>query len=115
MEGLIRRVVPRRVDAQTGRPVGHDDRGNAQSRNGKGRAGRTGNPAVRIHSDDRPLHAPRHAGHALAQHQRHFLFEGHGLDHVADRRDAQTGRRVIRSGGRRHLQGSGQHQGRCGT
>ena len=115
MEGLMRRVVPRRVDAQTGRPVSQNDRGNAQSRNGKGRAGRTGNPAVRVDPDDRPLHAPRHAGHALAQHQRHFLFEGHGLDHVEDRRDTQTGRRVIRDGGRRHLQGSGQRQGRCGT
>ena len=115
VEGLIRRVVPRRVDAQTGRPIGQNDRGNAQSCNGKGRAGRTGNPAVHINANNRPLHAPRHAGHALTQHQRHFLFEGHGLDHVADRRDAQTGRSVIRSGGRRHLQGSGQHQGRCGT
>ena len=115
VEGLIRRVVPRRVDAQTGRPIGQNDRGNAQSCNGKGRAGRTGNPAVRIHPDDRPLHAPRHAGHALTQHQRHLLFKGHGLDHVADRGDAQTGRSVIRSGGRRHLQGSGQRQGRCGT
>ena len=115
MEGLIRRVVPRRVDAQTGRSVGHNDRGNAQSCNGKGRAGRTGNPAVRVDPDHRPLHAPRHASHALPQHQRHFLFEGHGLDHFPDRRDAQTGGRVIRDGGRRHLQGSGHRQGRCGA
>ena len=114
VEGLIRRVVPRRLDAQTGRPIGQNDRGNAQSCNGKGRAGCTGNPAVHINANNRPLHAPRHAGHALTQHQRHFLFEGHGLDHVANRRDAQPGRRVIRNGGRRHLQGSGQRQSRCG-
>ena len=115
MEGLIRRVVPCRVDAQAGRSISQNDRGNAQSCNGKGRAGRAGNPAVRIDPDHRPLHAARHAGHALAQHQRHLLFKGHGPDHVADRRHPKTGRRVIRDGGRRHLQGSGQRQGRCGT
>ena len=115
MEGLIRRVVPCRVDAQAGRSISQNDRGNAQSCNGKGRAGRTGNPAVHINANNRPLHAPRHAGHALTQHQRHFLFKGHGLDHVPDRRDTETGRRIIRSGRRRHLQGSGQRQGRCGT
>ena len=76
VEGLLR-SFPVRVDPQAGGTVRQDDRGDAEPRDGMGRAGCTGNALVGVADAVERLGAAAHEDGRL-------LFQGHRRNDVAD-------------------------------